>query len=837
MKYLFSSFLILLTTTLIAQVGIGTVNPNATIDIVASNQATPTNNDGILIPRIDVFPATNPTLAQDSMIVYLTTTDGTDAPGFYYWNNATTSWLPFGGASTTGWDLTGNAGTVNGTNFLGTTDNQNLDIRTNNIVRARFTSQGQLEFLNNGSSVFIGEGAGAADDLTTNRNVFIGYEAGNDVTSGFNNIALGLGSFDRATTGSRNIAIGVGSLDADLDPESTVAIGSGTLGGASGNVTNTVAIGASALSNSTDAVDNLALGYRAGANVDGPDNVFLGANADWLNANSGATQNVIIGSGAGQAGSGGGIAYNGRILIGYQAGRDNGINNSLFIENSSSVTPLLYGEFDNNILRIGGQLQIGSSDDTTAGVVYGFPTVDGTSGQALVTDGLGNVTWQTIAGGGLDTQDLSINNVTADLSLVDGGTVEIKTIADSDDDTKIQTEEGIDDDTIRFDIAGTEHFTMLTNGKLEVLNTGNSIYIGDNAGQADLNTADKENVMIGTNAGQNITTSATSAFHGRYNVGIGFNALQDQTRGHRNTAVGHGAAESLTTGTFNTAIGHDALKNATFVEYNTIMGNDAAENINGNGNTAIGYRALMGFSGGTGANNTAMGDGVGSRIRNGSNNVWIGQDTEEFNENGNNNTIIGTDAGASIGSSRSLSGRVLIGYNAGRSTGGVDNTLYIENSNSTAPLIGGDFANDRLAVNVDMSILGTGNYTRALNVEGSVFASGDFITTTATYPDYVFDNYFNNFSSINKTYSFTPLDKAIEFVKDNGHLPNVKSYEEIKSNNMNIDLGSTSVKNLEKIEENFIYIMELKEELDELKNENIQLREKLEQLVKYIESK
>ena len=34
MKYLFSSFLILLTTTLIAQVGIGTVNPNATIDIV-----------------------------------------------------------------------------------------------------------------------------------------------------------------------------------------------------------------------------------------------------------------------------------------------------------------------------------------------------------------------------------------------------------------------------------------------------------------------------------------------------------------------------------------------------------------------------------------------------------------------------------------------------------------------------------------------------------------------------------------------------------------------------------------------------------------------------------
>src|SRR5206468_776359 len=34
-----------------------------------------------------------------------------------------------GGA--TGWNTTGNAGTVAGTNFVGTTDNQALDIRTN----------------------------------------------------------------------------------------------------------------------------------------------------------------------------------------------------------------------------------------------------------------------------------------------------------------------------------------------------------------------------------------------------------------------------------------------------------------------------------------------------------------------------------------------------------------------------------------------------------------------------------------------------------------------------------------------------------------------------------
>lgn len=42
------------------------------------------------------------------------------------------------------WSLTGNAGTVVTTNFLGTTDNKGLVFRTNNIERMRFTSAGNL---------------------------------------------------------------------------------------------------------------------------------------------------------------------------------------------------------------------------------------------------------------------------------------------------------------------------------------------------------------------------------------------------------------------------------------------------------------------------------------------------------------------------------------------------------------------------------------------------------------------------------------------------------------------------------------------------------------------
>lgn len=43
-----------------SQVGIGTTTPNAQLEIQSSNQATPANTDGILIPKMDEFPLVNP---------------------------------------------------------------------------------------------------------------------------------------------------------------------------------------------------------------------------------------------------------------------------------------------------------------------------------------------------------------------------------------------------------------------------------------------------------------------------------------------------------------------------------------------------------------------------------------------------------------------------------------------------------------------------------------------------------------------------------------------------------------------------------------------------------
>lgn len=81
-----------------AQVGIGNTDPKSSLDISSSNASTPSNTDGILIPRIDAFPSSDPGADQDGMLVFLTG-NGAPSKGFYYWDQGSTSWTSVGGSS------------------------------------------------------------------------------------------------------------------------------------------------------------------------------------------------------------------------------------------------------------------------------------------------------------------------------------------------------------------------------------------------------------------------------------------------------------------------------------------------------------------------------------------------------------------------------------------------------------------------------------------------------------------------------------------------------------------------------------------------------------------
>lgn len=90
-----AGFTLFSSVNVLAQVGIGTTDPKSSLEIVATNGASPSNTDGLLIPRIDNFPAVDPTIDQDGMLVFLTTATGTYNKGFHYWDNSASDWIAY----------------------------------------------------------------------------------------------------------------------------------------------------------------------------------------------------------------------------------------------------------------------------------------------------------------------------------------------------------------------------------------------------------------------------------------------------------------------------------------------------------------------------------------------------------------------------------------------------------------------------------------------------------------------------------------------------------------------------------------------------------------------
>ncbi|MCY2687373.1 hypothetical protein [Salinimicrobium sp. TH3] len=83
-----------------AQVGINTHDPKAQLDISIEDPASPENTDGILIPRMSNFPATNPTEAQHGMLIFLTSQKLEFPTGFYWWNSSLVAWESVGRKAT-----------------------------------------------------------------------------------------------------------------------------------------------------------------------------------------------------------------------------------------------------------------------------------------------------------------------------------------------------------------------------------------------------------------------------------------------------------------------------------------------------------------------------------------------------------------------------------------------------------------------------------------------------------------------------------------------------------------------------------------------------------------
>ncbi|MCK4357574.1 MAG: tail fiber domain-containing protein [Candidatus Cloacimonetes bacterium] len=768
-------------------IGIGTTTPQALLDMTSTTK-------GILVPRMTQIQRNAISTPATGLLIYQT--DNT--PGFYFYNGS--GWVVVGSGSMS----------ING------------------------LTDGKTE----GGSVFLGSGAGANDDGTDNWNVGIGIDALNTNTTGGVNTATGYQALYSNTTGDMNTANGVGALYYNITGHGNTANGlaalySNTTGSdntANGvmalyyNTTgnNNTANGYWALYSNTTGYNNTANGYYSNYyNQTGSYNTIIGYESGKGTALHNKSGNVFLGYRAGHSATG-----SSNVFLGYKAGYNEAGDNKLYIENSNSSSPLIYGDFNTNLLRVNGTLDINS--------VYQFPTSDGALGQVLQTNGSGILSWTSGGGGASEINDLT-DGKTGNLSVFLGSGAGANNSGISNVAVGIEV---LNTNTSGYYNTATGYRTLFSNttGYGNTANGYNALYsnttgnnntvngfyanhfnqtgsyntiigyaagkgtalhdksgnvflgyqagyneIGDNKlyiensnssspliygdfgtnllrvnGTLDINnvyqfpTSDGSlgqilqtnggGILSWTNAGNEINglldgkTGGNSVFLGsgagvnddgtdNNNVAVGINAFNSNTSGFDNTATGYQSLFYNLSGYGNTANGTYALNSNTTGYNNTANGVSALfYNTSGHTNTANGFYALRFNT--TGGSNTANGYGALYRNTTGNGNTANGYYANHFNQTGSNNTIIGFKAGYGTGV-HNKSGNVFLGYKAGYYETG-DNKLYIGNSNSSSPLIYGEFANNLLRIN------GTLDIYNAYQFPTTDGALGQFLQTNGT---------------------------------------------------------------------------------------------------------
>ena len=625
-------FIFVISYSAMAQVGINTTDPKASLDIQASNQATPANTDGILIPKIDEFPATNPTADQNGMMVFVTGA-GTPAKGFYFWDHAATTWALFStGAITSEWTdhgtyispTDGNGKDVT----IGGNDNpfSRLTVRSDKQAAALLTNTtptnavmlGLNTYLENNASATSASTAGVYNDvLGQGQGYLLGMwnrirGDGSGKHLGVRNNINGAGTGEQV--GVENAINNTGN--ATHIGTNNILSGSGTgnhfgvenhLGGAGTGeqtgVFNQIDNSGNAIHTGTKTI----LSGTGTGNHFGNDVILEGTGS----GDQVGTRNILTNTGNGQligtenflSGNGNGIQRGTRNTI-----NNNGNNTHLGTENvlGGAGTGLHYGSYNylsgtgtgskfasyqyidpsaggnhygiySSVLKPSGfagyflgKVAIG----TTTANTYSLPdSRAATNGDFMVSDANGNLFW---AGNIFDYWKIGGNNADASNFL---GT--------------------LNSEPLRLGAWGAVSLRVTSSG---IIFNDSSRNISIGADLAAGYGGGTDNIFMGRGAGWDINT-------GSYNVAIGTSAATKITTGESNTAVGYNSMEGNTTGENNTAIGRGSLLDNKTGSDNVSIGQASLFNIIGSRNVAVGKSALAALQQGNG--NIAIGYGSG----------------------------------------------------------------------------------------------------------------------------------------------------------------------------------------------------------------------------------
>jgi trimeric autotransporter adhesin len=387
-----------------------TPNASAILDLNTGNTFTGTNGKGLIIPNVTLSSTTDATTIGTgnvtSLLVYNKTAAGAGATAvlantYYYWDG--TKWVTFSGQGSNDWALLGNAGTTVGTNFLGTTDNVDLQFNANNI------RSGLIDIAN--FQTFFGYASGLSSTAAGQGGTFFGYGSGQSNTGGLFNTGMGYQSLVLNVTGNYNCALGVQSLFNTTGSNNT---GLGTNAGYSiSSGANNTALGFWAMnngSNTTTGSNNTAIGIYSSEllttgsfntssgysslknNTTGSSNVAVGGDAQfYFNASNNTAVGMWTLEGNSTPANNTGV---GNSALGFCAG--SGYNSGAATPNNYQTTSGSYNTFlgysadmsagtYSNTTTVGSFAQAGANDALILGSISG---VNGATNSAKVGIGL-----------------------------------------------------------------------------------------------------------------------------------------------------------------------------------------------------------------------------------------------------------------------------------------------------------------------------------------------------------------------------------------------------------------------------------------------------------------
>ena len=481
------------------------------------------------------------------------------------------------------------------------------------------------------SNTVFGKASGAALASGANYNVFLGEDAGNDVSTGDDNVFLGYLAGDKTTAASKAVIIGSNSGGGVLTAgdgdgtgaDGTIAIGYESLEACASGSGN-VAIGQQSLSVEDDGDFNTAVGFQSLQQQTGTTgtigNTGLGYRAG--RSLTTATKSTLVGY---QAGGGATMTGNGNTLMGYDAGYAiaGGADNVAIGRNAMDAAAACNYNVGVGVNALG---TADSGEEFNIAIGYdAMVSVDDTNADHNVVLGA----YAGTGGGGQFARNIAIGSY----SLNSTGSSELTATIGIGYETGTDINHADASGTV---MVGHQAGAQITSGQYNVL-------IGQQSGNQGANgiTTGDYNTAVGT---KTLGASAASNITGNGNVAVGYEALlESEGAVNNNTAVGFKAGQNITTAEHNTAVGTTALQTLVTGNSNTMIGSSAGTALPAGAeqNTAVGREALAAGNSSDTDNNVCVGYRAGYQIQAGSGNTLIGTGVDVNTSNYTNSTGIG----------------------------------------------------------------------------------------------------------------------------------------------------------------------------------------------------